>query len=120
MTFLSMLTTAKVTKTSIKVIYQQCLKINAVLWSDGCAAQFRSRFVFKLMAGIESSIYVVLQRAVSRERRNGWDWMNCVIKTPKQFAEHTEKPIRGIKSLYLPTDGVLVEPDDRDASTKIP
>ena len=34
------------------------LKINAVIWGDVCSAHFRSRFVFKLLASINSSINI--------------------------------------------------------------
>ena len=43
----------------------------------------------------------------------------CVINNPKQFAEHGDKSIKGITSLYLPAEGVLIEPDDIEESPKI-
>ena len=32
------------------------LKVNAHIWSDGCAAQFRSRFLFQLLTTIDNTI----------------------------------------------------------------
>ena len=111
------------------------LKINAMVLSDGCAAQFRSRFVFKLLAGIDSSLNLTwcynerhhgkgpmdgiggtLKNCVYRDVMSG----KCVIDTPKQFAEHADKSIKGITSLYLPSDEVMTEPDGMDLSPKIP
>ena len=43
----------------------------------------------------------------------------CVIDTPKEFAEHAEKVVKGITSLYLPAEDVLVEPDDIEVSPRI-
>ena len=34
----------------------------------------------------------------------------CVIDTPQQFADHAEKTITGITSLYFPEEEVLIEP----------
>ena len=50
-----------------------------------------------------------------------WDVMSekCVIDTPKQFAEYAESAVKGITSLYLPTEEVLKEPDDIGNSPKI-
>ena len=110
------------------------LKINAVIWSDGCSAQCRSRFVFKLLAGINSSINTTwcfnerhqgkgpmhriggtIKNCVYRDAMSG----KCVIDTPKEFAEHAEKVVKCITSLYLPADDVLVEPDDIEVSPRI-
>ena len=37
----------------------------------------------------------------------------------KQFPEHADKPVKGITSLYLPTENDLIEPDDIEASPRI-
>ena len=110
------------------------LKINAVIWSDGCSAQFRSRFVLKLLAGINSFINITW---CYNKRHHGKEPMDrirgtikncvdrdvmsekCVIDTPKEFAEHAEKVVRGITSLYLPAEDVLVEPDEIEVSPRI-
>ena len=43
----------------------------------------------------------------------------CVIDTPKQFAEYAERLVKGITSLYLPTEKVLKEPEDIESSQRI-
>ena len=43
----------------------------------------------------------------------------CVIDTPKPFAEHADKAVKGITSLYLPAEDVLIEPDDIEVSPAI-
>ena len=36
----------------------------------------------------------------------------CMIDTPQKFADHADKTITGITSLYLPEEEVLVGPED--------
>ena len=42
-----------------------------------------------------------------------------VIDIPKPFAEHADKAIKGITSLYVPAEDVLMEPDNINASLRI-
>ena len=49
-----------------------------------------------------------LKNSIYRDVMSG----KCVIDTPKQFAEYAENAVKGITSLYLPTEEVLKEPDD--------
>ena len=42
-----------------------------------------------------------------------------VIDTPKPFADHADKAVKGITSLYLPAEGVLIEHEDIEASPSI-
>ena len=42
----------------------------------------------------------------------------CVIDTPKEFAEYSKKAVKGITSLYLPSEDVLVDPGDTKVSSK--
>ena len=89
------------------------LKTNPTVWSDDCSAQFRSRFVFKLLSSIDSSLNITwcynerhhgkgpvdviggpLKNCVYRDVMSG----KCVIDTPKQFAEHADKTVKGITS----------------------
>ena len=112
------------------------LKINTMVWSDGCASQFRSRYVFKLLSGIDLSLNLTswcynerhhgkgpmdgiggtLKNSIYRDVMSG----KCVIETPKQFAEYAEKSIKGLTSLYLPANEVMTEPDGTDLAPKIP
>ena len=43
----------------------------------------------------------------------------CVIDTPKPFAEHADKAVKGTTSLYLLAEDVLIESDDIEASSRI-
>lgn len=96
------------------------------LWSDGCAAQFRSRYVFHLtttfpecykviryynerhhgkgpMDGIGGCVKNVVYRAVLSEK--------VVIGSPSDFAEFANREVNGITVLYMPTSEMLQEPD---------
>ena len=102
-----------------------------MIWSEDAASQFRSRFVFKLLSRVDSSLNLTW---CYNERHHGKGPMdgigrtlkNCVyrdvmsgkyvIDNPKLFAE---KSIESITSLYLPADEVLIEPDDIEESLKI-
>ena len=43
----------------------------------------------------------------------------CVIDTPTQFVQYAERSVKGITSLYLPTEEVLKELEDIENSPKI-
>ena len=43
----------------------------------------------------------------------------CVIDIPKPFAKYADKAVKGITSLYLTAQDVLIEPDDIEASPRI-
>ena len=115
-----------------KVIDHMQLKIadnsieNIHIWSDGCASQFRSRYVFMLltyfkkeknltwhynerhhgkgpMDGIGGSLKNIVFRAVKSGK--------VVISTPEEFAHYADSAIAGIASLYLPESDVLDEPE---------
>ena len=106
------------------------LKINHIVWSDGCSAQFLPRFLFKLLSNIASSLKIMW---CYKQRHHGKGSMDrigetskncvyrdvmsgkCVIDTPKQVAEYADKAVTSITSLYLPAD-VLIEPDNIEAS----
>ena len=42
-----------------------------------------------------------------------------LIDTPKQFAEYTERSVKGITSLFLPIEEILKEPKDIESSPRI-
>ena len=102
-------------------------RIKIQLWSDGCASQFRSRFVFKLttlfldnysvmryfnerhhgkgpMDGIGGTIKNLTFRAVQSGK--------IVIQSPRQFAIEADKIVKGISVLFMYADEVIVEPED--------
>ena len=92
------------------------------IWSDGCAGQFRSRYVFALVSQIDSKVEVNWYYS---ERHNGKGPMDnidgtiknkvyrnvmpnkCLIKNAKDFAEYANKTINSITSIYMPTNELL-------------
>ena len=110
------------------------LKLNVIVWSDGCAAQFRSRYVFFLLLKFEVSINLswfynerhhgkgpmdriggTLKNAVYRDVKSG----KAIIKDAKEFAEYADKAIKGISSLYMSSDDVIVEQEEIKTAPKI-
>ena len=96
------------------------------LWSDGCASQFRSRYVFHLttvfpesyrviryynerhhgkgpMDGIGGCVKNVVYRAVLAEK--------VVINTPKEFSDFANDHIKTISVLYMSSSEILNEPE---------
>ena len=86
------------------------LKLNVIVWSDGCAAQFRSRYVFFLLSKFEASINLswfynewhhgkgpmdgiggTLKNAVYRDVKSG----KAIINDAKEFAEYADETIKG-------------------------
>ena len=63
---------------------------------------------------LKSSPRLGLKRCVYRDVISE----NCVIYTPKPFAEHIDTVAEGITSLHFPAN-VLIEPDDVEASLTI-
>ena len=61
------------------------------------------------------SIRMTLKNCVYRDIMSG----KCVTDNTKQFAKHADKSIKGIASLYLTTEEVLIKPDDTEESPKI-
>ena len=101
-------------------------KLDVHIWSDGCSAQFRSRFVFQLtteftdkfnvtryyherhhgkgpMDGIGGCIKHVVYRSVLCGRE--------IITTPYDFVECANRLVKNIRCLYLPEDDMLKEPE---------
>ena len=107
-------------------------KLSIHLWSDGCASQFRSRFVFHLtvfftesyqsiryynerhhgkgpMDGIEGLLKNVVFRAVVSEK--------VVIHSPEAFAHYADSNIKGVSVLFMPTSEITEEPDFNQRNT---
>lgn len=99
--------------------------IDLHIWSDGCSAQFRSKYVFALtslfprrfnvtryynerhhgkgpMDGIGGCVKNMVYRAVMSGRE--------VIKTPKEFAECADKLVKGVHCSYQPIEEIMEEP----------
>ena len=106
-----------------------------IVWSDGCAFQFRSRYVFKLLSsyrperllewnyneahhgkgpmdGIGGTIKNVVFRQVKSRK--------VVINSPIEFCEAANKFVPSIKCLYQPESSLLEEPYDIENAPVIP
>ena len=44
----------------------------------------------------------------------------CIINDAKEFAEYVDKTTKGISSLYMSSDDVIVEQNEMKAAPKIP
>ena len=106
-----------------------------IVWSDGMSAQFRSRFVFKLLAGT-----LFLEKEISwfyNERHHGKGPMDgvggtiknvvfrkvksgqTVVYTPEDFAKVAGNFVPSIATVYLPKEAEIVEPKDMDNAPPI-
>ena len=103
--------------------------------SDGCAAQFRSRFVFALMATLcveDDLIWYYNERHHGKGPMDGvGGTLKCImfrkvksgeitINTSKEFAEEAKKNISGIDVLYLPAEDEKIEDPSIANAIKIP
>ena len=98
------------------------LKINSIVWSDGCSTQFRSQFIFKLLSSIESLLNIAW---CYNERHHGkgpidgirvWEMRNWHTKT---ICGTSRQAVKGITSLYIPAKGLLIEPDNIEAPREL-
>lgn len=95
------------------------------LWSDGCSAQFRSRFVFNLLTylhpdkqiewhyneahhgkGPMDGIGGTLKNKVFQEVKSG----RIVVKNPKDFSLYASRLLESITTMYLAMEDVVEEP----------
>ena len=102
------------------------LKNNSIVSSDGCSAQFRSQFVFKLLSSIDSSMNITwyynerhhgkglmdgiggtLKNYLNRAWCNVWEKRNWHTKT---ICGTCRQSIKSITALYLPAEDVLIDP----------
>ena len=64
------------------------------------------------MDGIEGTMKNLVFRDVKLAK--------CIIETPKDFAQYTNKSIKRVSSLNVPTSDVMQEPDSIENAPKIP
>ena len=104
-----------------------CANIKLHIWSDVCATQFRSRFVFALMSHFDKSFHHVWYY---NERHHGEGAMDGVsgtvknkvfrdvksfkvqINSPQCFANYADKFIHAIQNVYIAVDEIMEEPAD--------
>ena len=110
------------------------LKNNSFVWSDGCSAQFRPQFDFKLLSIIDLSLNITWCYNERNHDKGPMDGIggtlkSCIyrdvisgknlIDTPKPFAKNANKGVKDIASSCFPAEDVLIEPDDIEASPRI-
>ena len=85
---------------------------NVVLWSDGMGTQFRSRFIFQLLAGTMflnkslcwfyngkvpmDDVRETIKNVIFRKVKSG----QIVVHTPKEFSDAAMKFVPSIITLY--------------------
>ena len=115
-------------KKVIDTVETECSKsfTNVVLWSDGMGTQFRSRFIFQLLAGTMflnkslcwfcheghhgkvpmDDVGRTIKNILFRKVNSG----QIVVHTPKEFSDAAMKFVSSIITVYLPKLGEIVEP----------
>ena len=94
------------------------------VFSDGCAAQFRSRFVFALASQIHTDIELQWHYSEAHHGKGPMDGIGgtikrmvfrkvlskqVVINSPKQFADFADT-LSKVNCLYLPQESLIEEP----------
>ena len=95
------------------------------IWSHGCAAQFRSRFVFALMTHFNPDYIIQWYYGRYWGKHQKYDFSilkikKCVINGAKDSAEYANKIINSISSLCLVEYKIMAEPQDIETSPKFP
>ena len=104
------------------------------MWSDGCATQFRSRFVFKLLANYHRNLQlewnyneahngngpmdvigVIIKSVVFRQVKSG----KVIINSSEEFSVAANKLVLSIETLFPKEKDLLCEPDDINQSPSI-
>ena len=125
-------------KKVIDTVETECGKsfTNVVLWSDGMDTQFRSRFIFQLLAGTmflnkslcwfynEGHLGKVPMDDVGRTIKSiifrRVDSGQIVVHTPKEFSDAAMKFVPSIITVYLPKSDEIVEPENIHQTQSIP
>ena len=116
-------------KKVIDTMETECTKsfTNVVLWSDCMDTQFRSRFIFQLLAGKMflnkslcwfyneghhgkvpmNEVGGTIQNVIFRKGKSG----QIVVHKPKEFSDVAMKLVLSIITVYLPKSDEIVEPE---------
>ena len=119
----------------IKEVEKHMKLTKAIIWSDGCAAQFRSRFVFKLLStycpdlqidwhyneahhgkGPMDGIGGTIKNVVFRHVKSG----RIIVNSAKEFSEAANQFCPSITTLFQRSDAILSEPIDIEEAPIIP
>ena len=108
---------------------------NLYLWSDGMGAQFRSRFVFKLLAGTVLPSKSLM--SFYNERHHGKSLMDgsggtvkkvafrkvksgqVFINSPQEFSDAVKSFVTSINAVYLSESESIIEPKDIECAKKM-
>ena len=115
-------------KKVINTVDPECSKSisNVVLWSDSMGTQFRSRFIFQLLAGTMflnksfcwfyneehygkvpmDDVGGVIKKVIFLKVKSG----QIVVHVPKEFFDGAMKFLSSIITVYLPKSDEIVEP----------
>ena len=109
---------------------------NVILWSDGMGAQFRSKFIFQLLAETmflnKSLCWFYSERHHGRVSMNGVGRTTknvifqkvkssqIVVHTHKEFSDAAMKFVPSIISVYLPKLDEIAEPESIYQEPSIP
>lgn len=122
-------------KMVIEEIEKSIALTKVIAWSDGMGAQFRSRFVFKILSeyrpdldlewhfneahhgkgpmdGIGGTIKNVVYRKVKTNK--------VIVNSAKEFQEAASKFVPSITSLFQTEEMLIKEPENIEAAPKIP
>ena len=108
-----------------------------IVWSDGCSAQFRSHFVFRLLKeDLFDGVELTWNYNEKSHGKGPMDGVGGTVKTiifykvksgfvttdsPFEFHQAILKFVPSIKTVYLPDTDVLNEPENiKQESKKIP
>ena len=122
----------KVIKHSISKVQQPIRSVSIV--SDGCASQFRSRYVFSLLTHIQQQIHIDWHYNEAHHGKGPMDGIggtvknlvyhkvlsgDVVINTPKEFADFANR-IANVDCLFLEDAEMVTEPEDVTKASPIP
>ena len=122
--------------TCLKKVIEEVERVNAVkytkvvVWSDGCAAQFRYRFVFRLptdcfFEGIKLSLFYneksygkgsmdgvawTVENVVFRKVKSGF----LTIDSPFEFYQAVKNYVPAIKCVYVSNEDIFEEPENME------
>ena len=119
----------------IKEVEKHMELTKAIIWSDGCAAQFRSCLVFKLLftyrpdllidwhyneahhgKGPMNGIGGTIKNVVFRHVKSG----RIIVSSAKEFSEAVNQFCSSITTLFQRSDAILSEPIDIEEAPIIP
>ena len=106
-----------------------------ITWSDGCATQFRSRFVFKLLANYRRDLQLEWNYNEAHHGKGPVDGIRgtkknvvfrqvkfgrVIIKSAEEFSVAVKKFVSSIAALFQKEKDLLCKPDDINKLPSIP